>query len=80
VAHKFLKVLASNYPPFEVAFRRSLSVQLDEGAKHIETGLREVRLPEARLQWLDAQKTTVLRALVPTVQSLNLPDYLEESR
>jgi hypothetical protein len=80
VACTFLKVLSSNHPPLEIAFRRTLPVPLDEGAKHIETGSREARLTEARLLWLDAQKTAVFCALVPTVQSLNLLDYLEESR
>ena len=80
VACSFLQVLASHYPPLEVAFRKALPLAVAEGAKHIEAGLREAHLPDTRLQWLDDQTTAVLRALVPAVRSHNLPEYLNESR
>lgn len=80
MASSFLRVLASNYPMLEKAFRASLPLPITDGSKHIRQVMPELGMSEERLQWLDAQMTEILKVLIPVVRDAELPSWLSECK
>lgn len=76
----FLRVLASNYPMLEKAFRASLPLPITDGSKHIRQVMPELCMSEERVQWLDAQMTEILKVLIPVVRDSELPSWLSECK
>lgn len=79
-ASAFLRVLASNHPRLEAAFRASLPVPIADGAEAIRRVVPTLALTEEQIEWLDAQMTETLRVLAPVVRDPTLPSWLAECK
>jgi len=79
-ASAFLRVVASNYPLLEQAFRKALPLPLAEGAVPIQQALAELTLPDEKVRWFNTQMTEVLRVLLPAVRDPELPSWLSECK
>lgn len=80
VACTFPRILASNYPALEPAFRESLPLPLSEGARPIQQVLMSLAITEEKLEWFDRQMTETLRTLLPVVRDNSLPAWLSECK
>ena len=80
MANSFSRVLASNYPALDTAFRASLPLSISEGSRYIRQAVPVAGLSEDRLKWLDLQMTEILKVLLPVVRDPKLPAWLSESK
>lgn len=80
MACAFLRVLASNHPPLEKAFRASLPLPISTGSAAIRQVIPTLGLTEDKVQWLDAQTTEILKVLLPVVKDPELPLWLSECK
>ena len=76
----FPRILASNYPALDSAFRASLPLSLSDGAAPIQQALLSLSLSDEKLAWFDHQMTEVMRMLIPVVRDNDLPTWLNECR
>lgn len=79
-ASTFSRVLASNYPALDSAFRASLPLSLSDGARPIQQALLSLSLSDEKLEWLDRQMTEVMRMLIPVVRDSDLPAWLSDCK
>ena len=80
VSNSFSRVLASNYPELDLAFRESLPLPTDEGSKLIQEAFEKTTFPEDKIEWIDSQMTQVLRVLYPLFDDREFPEAFEFSR
>ena len=73
----FAKVLATNYPLLEVAFRKSLPMHPKEGALVIQQAIEECHFSDERMAWFGKQLAVSVTLLGPVVQDRALPKMLE---
>ena len=68
MANAFSRVLASNYPEMEKAFREALPMGVRDAGRVLREVIPELNWDQERIEWFDGQLTEILKGLLPVVR------------
>ena|SRR5581483_8878392 len=80
MATSFMRVLAGTHAALAKSFQESLAQPLPVAAQTIRSGFESASLRETEVQWIDAQMTASMRALIPVLRAPNLPSLFGECK
>jgi len=78
MANGFSRVLASNYPEIDKAFRATLPMGVRDSGRALREVFPTLNWDQQRVEWFDAQLGAVLKALLPVVRDESINAWFVE--